>query len=346
MDKKTNELFIEQIKSLYSKEKVIDTINMMEDVKVTVIGDTIIDEYHFLEPYGLASKSVVPSTRFIDYERHSGGSLAISNHICNFTNNVELITDFGESKNIKRHIKESLNPTIRLHSFTEEGRVFTCKRRYLSRFQNNKILEISDFNKNFFSESRLAEISNQIHKSCSRSEMVVLADFGHYFINPSMISLLIKESPFLCLNVQTNSSNRGFNLVNKYEKADYLCIDEIELRLALSNRDEKMGKLAKKIFDKMNYNNVCVTLGINGSVSVNDQESYNSLAIRDGVVDTTGSGDSFLSISSLALFLTKDIRLSTFLGTCAGFLTTKYLGNSDSLSKEKLKDLVEFIFEE
>ena len=38
-----------------------------------------------------------------------------------------------------------------------------------------------------------------------------------------------KKSKFLAINCQTNSANLGFNLITKYPKSDFICIDEPEL---------------------------------------------------------------------------------------------------------------------
>ena len=49
---------------------------------------------------------------------------------------------------------------------------------------------------------------------------------------------IIKKSKYLAINCQTNSANLGFNLITKYPKSDYICIDEPELRLAASNNTD------------------------------------------------------------------------------------------------------------
>ena len=68
----------------------------------------------------------------------------------------------------------------------------------------------------------------------------------------NLYSLIYKNSKIISMNVQTNSDNRGFNLVTKYDKANLVCIDEPEIRLALSDKNSKLKVLAKNFFRKLN----------------------------------------------------------------------------------------------
>ena len=47
----------------------------------------------------------------------------------------------------------------------------------------------------------------------------------------------------MAVNAQTNSANRGYNLITKYRSADYICIDEPEFRLAMHDKNSSLEKL-------------------------------------------------------------------------------------------------------
>ena len=53
---------------------------------------------------------------------------------------------------------------------------------------------------------------------------------------PPSIRTLSACSLFLAVNTQSNSANMGYNLITKYPRADYVCIDAPEARLAVSDR--------------------------------------------------------------------------------------------------------------
>ena len=95
-------------------------------------------------------------------------------------------------------------------------------------------------------------------------------------INEEIVEVLQKKSKFLCINVQTNSGNRGFNLFTKFQKADLLVLDEPEIRLGLSIRYKRLDKI---IYNKklQKFKNIMITLGVNGLALRLDGEKKNIL---------------------------------------------------------------------
>ena len=61
-----------------------------------------------------------------------------------------------------------------------------------------------------------------------------------------MIRFIEKNSKYLSINVQTNSSNIGFNYLTKFSKTNYFSIDEPEARLALSDEYSNTSNLFEK----------------------------------------------------------------------------------------------------
>ena len=101
-------------------------------------------------------------------------------------------------------------------------------------------------------------------KNLKKYDLVILADFGHGLISGTVIKSLYTKTNFLAVNAQTNSENRGYNYITKYKKADYICIDRQEIRLALSDRHSNISHLIKKLFEKIKTNIITVTLGREG----------------------------------------------------------------------------------
>ena len=76
------------------------------------------------------------------------------------------------------------------------------------------------------------EVDRTIAEMAPEYDVVIAADFGHGIIAKSSIEALTKNSRFLAVNTQSNSANLGFNLITRYNRADYICIDLPEARLA------------------------------------------------------------------------------------------------------------------
>jgi len=80
------------------------------------------------------------------------------------------------------------------------------------------------------------ELCGLLRKVGRGYDLVCVADYGHGLLGPRAVQALAGTPAWLALNVQTNSANLGFNVVTRYPRADYICIDEPELRLAMRER--------------------------------------------------------------------------------------------------------------
>src|SRR6202040_4352074 len=91
-----------------------------------------------------------------------------------------------------------------------------------------------------------AAINRKVDKTIADYDMVMVNDFGHGLIDDQLIDILCDKARFLAVNAQTNSANRGFNLVTKYPRADFVCIDDPEARLAVADRYSPVGAVVAK----------------------------------------------------------------------------------------------------
>ena len=157
-------------------------------------------------------------------------------------------------------------------------------------------------------------------------------------------NFLEKNSKNLCLNVQTNSSNFGFNYFNKYKKCDYLTLDEPEARLGTSDRFGNIDQLALKILKKIKVKTVSITYGANGTRSFNSKKSIKYVpALTNKTVDTLGAGDAFFAISSLFFSQNKDPEKIAFIGNVAGALKVQYLAHEKHITKKSFYSFLKSI---
>ena len=91
----------------------------------------------------------------------------------------------------------------------------------------------------------------------------MVADFGHGLFEKSTLNFVKDINKFVCLNVQSNSENYGFNTFDKYKNQfNYLCIDEREARYGFKDRYSSIEELMQKMPKKFSS----ITLGTRGSL--------------------------------------------------------------------------------
>ncbi len=78
------------------------------------------------------------------------------------------------------------------------------------------------------------------------SDIVVANDFGHGLFTGDIIDHISGSAHYLALNAQTNAGNQGYNYVTRWPRADFVCIDEPEARLAISNKEASSADVIVK----------------------------------------------------------------------------------------------------
>src|SRR3990167_9197818 len=124
-------MYLDNLKSKYSADFIINQLTGLRNLKILVIGDAIIDEYHYCLPTGKSSKEPVMVHQYIADETFIGGTLATANHLSGLSDKVTLLTLLGKKKSYERFIKQRLRPSITPVFFYQNNISTIIKRRYL-----------------------------------------------------------------------------------------------------------------------------------------------------------------------------------------------------------------------
>ncbi len=336
----TVQSFLSDFKSRHSAEQIIEALEKLKDAKVLVIGDTIIDEYHYCKPLGKSSKSPTISSVYLRGESYAGGVLAIANHLAQFAGKVELLTCLGEQDSQLELIEQKLSPSVEKKFFYRKNAPTPTKRRYLDKYLNIKLFEVTFMNDSYIEPDLESEMISYMDKVISQYDMVLVADFGHGLLSPQLIKYLQASGKYLAVNAQTNSNNYGFNYITKYTRADYISIDEKELRLPFGDNYGKVEPLIQKLKDINHASLIQITLGQEGSVLYFNNTFAKAPAFASSVKDSVGAGDAVLSVTSLLALKQVAPDVIAFVGNCVGSLAVEIIGNEHPVYK---KDLTKFI---
>jgi bifunctional ADP-heptose synthase (sugar kinase/adenylyltransferase) len=299
-----SKLFLNKFKSRYTKDDIKQFIEDAHKLNVTVVGESIVDEYVDGYTLGKSGKSPVVAFEINNIERYEGGILAIRNHLKSFVNDVEIWTD-----------TQSI-----------------VKRRYIQ--LNQKLFET------YYYESN--NINSYEH--IINSDITYICDFGHGFLTKNLRNYIRDISKYIALNVQFNAGNEGLSTIQKYDyAADYICIDEHELRLAFSNSEDTVEDILKNNFKK---SVVTITRGEHGCIIYKNGKIYKVPAFTTNVVDAIGAGDTFFAITSLLVHNNVPIDVVGFIGNCAGAIACSYVGNKENVTKDTLIKFIDGIMNE
>jgi bifunctional ADP-heptose synthase (sugar kinase/adenylyltransferase) len=323
-------------------EKIIHELG---DIKIFLIGDTIIDKYVFVLPKGRAIKDPILSVDYCYDEIYPGGILAIANHLSEYVKEISLITVIGDRINKKRFITNCLRKNVNPIFFIKKDSPTTTKIRYVNKQRNEKLFKIEYINDYPLDDETEREIINYLKEKLGNYDLTIVGDFGHGFISDNMIKILKKHSKFLAVNVQTNSANLGFNLVTKYKiKPEFMTMDLREIQYAVEDRFSDLPILIDKLKNKMMLDKFLITLGKSGSCLANGSEFFSAPVVSLKSVDTVGAGDAVFSLTSLLIYRGVEGEIIPFIGNCAGGIAANIIGNKEPVTKNKLLNLINNLY--
>jgi rfaE bifunctional protein kinase chain/domain len=328
--------YLESAKGKIKPFEIESFFDKFKNLKVLVIGDTIIDEYVFVHPKGRAVKDPILSAEYRSSESYAGGIMAIANHLSTFVKEVTLVTLIGDQKSRIEFIRNSIKENTTLKTFVKKDSPTTVKERMIDMFRNNKLFKIEYMNDKPIDASLTLEITTYLEKELPNYDLVLVGDFGHGFINNEIRRTLEKNSKFLSINVQSNSSNMGYNYFNLYKRFDFISMDEQELRLPLSLRFEDIDQVIREMNRTFGFDKFLVTRGKNGCILFNKGNFSRAPVLTESVKDTVGAGDALFAISSLFAYSKANDYILPFVANCAGGIAANIMGNKESVTRESL----------
>ena len=316
------------------KDRLDDLINL----KVLVIGETIIDQYVFCEALGKSGKEPVLVLRDLGMDQYAGGAAAIARHLSDFCGTVSLLSMLGENKKYESFVLESLPENVRPNFIYKEASPTITKKRFVDNISKSKSLGVYSINDAQMNSANKDRFNSYLNDLIPQHDLVIVSDYGHGFISRETANHISKQSIFISLNAQINAANIGYHTMNNYCNIDCAIINETELRHELRDRESGVEELMKELAGNLKTKNLVVTQGSGGAtLYVSDTEKYHSCpAFAAKVVDKIGAGDAMLALLSCSLKNGFDPDLSLFLGSLAAAQSVETIGNSTPVNKVQL----------
>jgi rfaE bifunctional protein nucleotidyltransferase chain/domain len=334
--------FLDSVRENGERDTILRLLDSVGDMRVLLVGDTIIDDYNYVVPMGKSPKENLVATLHQSREVFAGGVIATANHLANICRGVDVITFFGSEPEHAKLVRGSVHPNVRLHAIERASTPFTVKSRFIEPTYMRKMFEVYHMDDSPPGLELQNQLNATIRARAREFDLVVVNDFGHGMIMPSTVNALIESAPFLAVNVQTNGGNFGFHLVTRYPRADYVCIDQLEARLSVRDRFSSVDTVVEEMLaSAIDCQKIIVTQGQRGCVGYSRGEPTSWIpAFANKVVDTVGAGDAFFAITSPLVAARGAIRHVAFLGNIAGAIKVGIVGHRQSVDKITLKKAV------
>ena len=333
--------FLNGFKQRWQAKDLHRMIASLADLKVLVVGDAIIDQYHYTSQLGQTGKGSFMAVSYESEEQFAGGSLAVANHVAGFARDVTLVTGLGALDSHEAFIRDKLLPNVKPQFFVFPDAPTVTKRRFVDA-DLTKLFEVYFFKENAVRGAVEDQLCEWLEAHLQDFDAVVVPDFGNGFITGRMVQLLSARSKFLAVNTQINSGNRGYHVIHRYPRADFISLNEPELRMAAHNRHEPLEAVAQSVGERLGAQHLAVTRGKKGVMLQGLQQggTVQVPALSTKVVDRVGAGDAFLSLAALCAARGLDPEITAFVGSVAAAIDVQVVGNRESIRSVPLAKYV------
>jgi rfaE bifunctional protein kinase chain/domain len=336
--------FLRNFTKKYSASMIAENLNGLRDLKVLLIGDGIIDEYHYCSAMGKSAKSHLVVSKYLAHEVFYGGAFAIANHIAGLCDDVQLVSLLGSENSREHEIVKGLKRNVGTKFFSRGDGPTIVKKRYIDQYLNQKVFEVNYLNDEYIGGEREAEVIGYIEKTAGLYDIVLVSDFGHGLITDDIIRAVETYAKKYAVNTQTNAANSGYNMITKYRKPYYVCLDEPEIRLAAQERYANIEEVTKAIKRQVDADYLIVTLGKKGSIGVDAGGAIDRTPIFSSkVIDTIGAGDAFFAFTAPCFARGLPLDMVSFIGNAVGALAVQIVGNKKSVEKYELLAFIDAV---
>lgn len=330
--------WLAQFRDVVTLDEVNAYLDRMSELTVTIIGETILDSYSACEALGKASKEPVLCMRLGDTVTHSGGTLAVAGHAHGLGVKVNLVTGVHSSSLSDPAVIEVEKSGVTLHAIATDPAPTIRKWRIMDQQTQSRMLELYEMDDSPISLQVEERLISAIEECASKSDVVIIADYGHGLLSDRVISYVCGLDVFLAVNAQANAGNHGFNSLGKYHRADFATLNGGEARLEVRRRHLDLDQYIPMIRERLGAQAVLVTQGGSGTyLYLNDGEAHPAPALAPFVKDRVGAGDALLTVTSLLMYLGAPAPLIGFLGNLVGAWAVSFLGNEQTLDLGTLK---------
>jgi rfaE bifunctional protein kinase chain/domain/rfaE bifunctional protein nucleotidyltransferase chain/domain len=312
--------------------------------RVVVIGDYILDSYHFCDATGVAGEGPMMALRAIDTRNFDGGGAIIAQHLASLGASPTLVTalaDDDESRQAELRLRAAGVRTIAVRS----RRSIVQKHRYL--VDDTKLFKVDQGTASPLDSQQEQKLAGQIVANCQGAACVIFADFGYGLITGGLLERVLAPLRSCVPVLTADVSGRQSNL-KRFQGVDLLCPTEREVRETLHDFSSGLGAVVAGLLGLCNARHAIITLGKQGLVSFDgsaprtpDQRLASDYipALASHPVDPLGAGDALLAVASLALAVGASLQAAALLGSLAAAEHVQAIGNTP-LTLQALCDAV------
>nr|WP_246088570.1 PfkB family carbohydrate kinase [Phreatobacter stygius] len=314
-----------------------------EKVRVTVIGDIIIDDYITCEPLGMSQEDPTIVVTPLETKTFVGGAGVVAAHARNLGAQTRFFSVFGADDAADYACAALKDMNVEVHAFRDETRPTTRKQRY--RAHNKTLLRVNHLRQHAVSAEISDTMLDQLTAVLNDTDLIMFSDFNYGCLPQRFVDQVTKLARERGIPMTADSqASSQMSDISRFRGMALVTPTEREARLALHDSNSGLAFLAQDLHEKAMAESVIITLGGEGMLILGRGEDGQPLtdrlpAMNKAPKDVAGAGDSLFTAASIALCTGADIWRSAYLGGIAAACQISRVGNSPLKASDILIEL-------
>jgi len=312
-------------------------MSRVQNLRVVVVGETIVDEYVFCDPLGKTSKEPVLAFLRNSSERQVGGALAIAKHCRGLGASVTLVTRLGNDEIGRQTEAAGFDSEIVVVSQRSNHHKTLVKTRFVDQHTGAKVFESYDMTDEPINSQEDEEFVSLLSDAVQGADLILVADYGHGLMTDRVVQSLVGAPGIVAVNTQSNAGNRGFNSVSRYPRVDLVSLNGGEISLELRRKHSSVRDLLPDLGARTSARWIVVTEGAKGMALWTASAGVEEMpAFTERVRDRVGAGDALFAAVSVFLAVDAPAPVVGLFGNLAGAAMVSDLGNRHTISSVDL----------
>ncbi|MCH9651281.1 MAG: adenylyltransferase/cytidyltransferase family protein [Deltaproteobacteria bacterium] len=311
--------------------QVLSLVDRIAELRVLVVGDAIIHRYIYVETLGRASKTPSLTTRNLSEARWAGGAVAVANQVAALGCPVELLSLVGNDGE-GAFLEQCLAPAAGAHLVERPTSPTVTHARFVDANSGNhlysvtnqeEVLPASEVEDELLRQAEALTApemtgEGQAEDREARFDLVICADYGYGAIPPRLLKALHALPHFIAIRTQAHSNGRGYPMVSRYDRADFACLTEREIRLEAGAPEGELQPLVARLAARLGSSLIAVTRDRAGCLmAARDGAFHEAPWLSSKAIDEDGAEEALFALASLAAAVGASPALASLLASTA-----------------------------
>jgi rfaE bifunctional protein kinase chain/domain/rfaE bifunctional protein nucleotidyltransferase chain/domain len=309
-------------------------LHSLRGMPIAVVGDFILDRYHFCDATGIAGESPMMSLRALESRAYDGGAAVVALHLVGLGAKPTLVTAMAHDDDARDAAWRLRQAGVTVRA-VPRPRATVQKHRYL--VDTNKLFKVDQGSAVPLDSIAEAAVAEQIGAATEDAVACIFTDFGYGLVTAGLLQRIMPTLRQKVRTLTADVSGMQTNLL-MFRDVDLLCPTEREIRQTLHDFSSGLGNVVARLLQTTGAKQAIVTLGKQGLISCDwpaatPAESDGRLrseylpALSKTAIDPMGCGDALLASASAALAAQASLPEAALLGSLAAAQELNQLGN-------------------